>query len=89
MKAGKDTNKSDKEVELSGKVVVKKFGEGSKSEHEAVYLETATESYVLRKIGSNPFHDTSLHKLKGKNITARGTINNYIFLAKEVTPERE
>jgi len=84
MKAGKDTKKSDKEVELSGKVVIKKFGEGSKSEHEAVYFETGKESYVLRKIGGNPFNDTSLIKLKGKNITARGTINNYVFLAKEV-----
>jgi hypothetical protein len=35
-------------------------------------------------MGGNPFNVTSLHKLKGKNITARGTINNYIFLAKEV-----
>jgi hypothetical protein len=36
MKAGKDKNKRDKEVELSGNVVVKKLGEGSKSEHDAV-----------------------------------------------------
>ena len=84
MKAGKDSKKSDKEVELSGKVVVKKFGEGSKSEHEAVYLETGTGSYILRRIGGNPFNDTSLFKLKGKNITARGTINNYIFLARNI-----
>ena len=84
MKADKGAKKSGKEVELTGKVVLKKFGEGSKSEHEAIYFETGTGSYLLRKKGGNPFHDTSLHKLKGKNITARGTINNYIFLAKEV-----
>ena len=89
MKAGKDKNKSGKEVELSGKVVVKKFGEGSKSEHEAVYFETGAGSYVLRKIGGNPFNDPSLHKLEGKNITARGTINNYVFLAKEVREDGE
>ena len=84
MKADKDIKKKDKEVEISGKVVVKKFGEGSKSEHDAVYIETATDSYVIRKIGGNPFNNTSLFKLKGKNITARGTINNYVFLAREI-----
>ena len=84
MKAGKDAKKSDKEIELSGKVVIKKFGAGSKSEHDAVYIETGKESYVLRKVGGNPFIDVSFFKLEGKNITAKGTINNYIFLVKEV-----
>lgn len=89
MKAGKDRKKSIAEVELSGKVVVKKFGAGSKSEHDAIYIETGSISYILRKIGGNPFHDTSLHKLKGKNITARGTINNYIFFARDVVVSGE
>ena len=80
-------NKENKIVELTGKVVVKSFGAGSKSEHDAVYLETDTASYVLRKVGGNPFHDPSLQKLKGKTITAKGIISNYLFLVSEVKIE--
>jgi hypothetical protein len=83
MKADKrDIEKS--ETALSGKVVLKTFGEGSKSEHEAIYLETANGSYVLRRQGGNPFNDPVLFKLEGKNITARGILNKYVFLAKEI-----
>jgi hypothetical protein len=37
MKAGKEKNT---DVILTGKVVKKSFARGSKSEHEAVYIET-------------------------------------------------
>lgn len=72
------------ETELSGKVILKTFGEGSKSEHEAVYLETANGSYVLRRQGANPFNDPFLFKLEGKKITAMGVLNKYVFLAREI-----
>ena len=42
MKAGK---KKSKEIELEGKVVMASFGEGSKSEHEAVCLRTANDTF--------------------------------------------
>lgn len=71
-------------MELTGNVVLRKFGAGSKSEHDAVYLETKNASYVLRKMGGNPFHDESLHQLIGKTVTVKGFINNYTFLAKEL-----
>ena len=77
-------NKENNTVELTGKVVVKKFSPGSKSEHDAVCLETENASYVLRKVGGNPFHDPSLEKLKGKTVTAKGIISNYLFLASEI-----
>ena len=35
-------------TELTGKVVVQKFGEGSKSEHNAVYLDTGAEKYRIK-----------------------------------------
>lgn len=83
MKADKrDIEKS--ETELTGKVILKTFGEGSKSEHEAIYLETANGSYVLRRQGGNPFNDPVLFKLEGKKITARGILNKYVFLAREI-----
>ena len=71
MKAGKMTKKED-QVELNGKVVKKKFGQGSKSQHDAVYLETDSGSFVLRRKGGNPFNDPELNKLIGeKNLCYR------------------
>jgi hypothetical protein len=85
MKAG--NKNSNGETELSGKVVVKKFGEGSKSEHDAVYIETDEGSYVLKRMGGNPFNDPVLNDLIGKNITATGILDQYQFLAKELREE--
>ena len=60
-----------------GKVTKKVFGKGSKSEHEAVYLETARNQYVLRRQGGNPFHDPELHKLVGKTVQCIGVVDEY------------
>lgn len=79
MKAGKKN--SNKEKRLTGKVVIKKFGKGSKSEHKGVYIETDKGTFMLRRMGGNPFHDPVLLKLVGKTITATGTIDQYQFLA--------
>ena len=73
-----------KEVQLSGKVVIKKIAKGSKSERDAVLLQTDDKEYVLRKLGGNPFHDTSLESLAGKSITATGIADRNLFLVKEI-----
>jgi hypothetical protein len=78
----KPDNKSNPEKELTGKVVVKKFGTGSKSEHDAVCLETTEGTYVLKRLGGNPFNDPELNKLVGKQIKATGLLDQYQFLAK-------
>lgn len=72
------------QVELNGKVVKKKFGEGSKSEHDAVCLETDLGSYVLRRKGGNPFNDPELNKLVGEQILATGVVSNYLFIASDL-----
>jgi len=64
---------------LSGRVIRKTFGKGSKSEHEAIYLETDRGEYVLRRRGANPFSDPVLQDLVGKTISATGTIKEYVF----------
>jgi hypothetical protein len=64
---------------LIGKVIVQKFGEDSKSEHDAVYLDTGNEKYKLKKKGRNPFHDDSLYDLVGKTIEVEGNITSYFF----------
>jgi hypothetical protein len=71
-------------VELHGKVVLKKFAEGSKSEHDAVFLETEGNSYQLRRLGGNPFDDPQLKAMVGKNVSARGMLNDQLFIAHEL-----
>ena len=68
---------------LSGRVIRKTFGKGSKSEHEAIYLETDRGEYVLRRRGANPFSDPVLQDLVGKTISATGTIKEYVFFVDE------
>jgi len=82
MSANKKTNKID--TELTGKVVMKKFGKGSKSEHDAVCLQTSGGEYVLRRVGGNPFYDEMLHSMVGKEIKASGMLSDSIFFAKSV-----
>jgi hypothetical protein len=84
MSANKKENTGKKPTELSGKVVLKKFGEGSKSEHDAVCLQTNKGDFVLRRVGGNPFHDEVLHSLVGKQVVASGLVENYTFFAKEI-----
>ncbi|HEY4111952.1 hypothetical protein [Puia sp.] len=71
-------------VELKGRVVMRKFAEGSKSEHDAVFLETDGNSYHLRRLGGNPFDDPTLKAMVGKTISARGLLNDELFIAHEI-----
>ena len=72
------------QVEISGKVVLREFGAGSKSDHQAVFIETPQSSYLLRRQDGNPFYDPTLHAFVGKNVKAKGFMNDNIFLASEV-----
>ena len=70
----------ENEVELTGSVVVKAFAEGSKSEHDAVCLQTTEGTFVLRRVGGNPFNDEVLRELVGKRITSHGKIKGPYFM---------
>lgn len=66
-------------AEFKGQVVKRPFAVGSKSEREAVFLETKGDSYLLRQIGGNPYRDPELEKLVGKTIAAEGEIDDYML----------
>ncbi len=63
-----------------GKVTKKSFARGSKSEHDAVFLETGQGQYVLRRVGGNPFRDPQLEQLVGKTIRCRGEAKGYTLV---------
>jgi hypothetical protein len=60
-----------------GKVIKKPFAVGSKSEREAVQLDTGQGSFVLRRVGGNPLSDPELDKLVGKTIRCEGELQGY------------
>ena len=78
-KGSKKTAK-ESQVELTGSVIVKAFAEGSKSEHDAVCLQTIEGTFVLRRVGGNPFNDEVLLALVGKRITSHGRIKGPYFM---------
>ena len=66
-------------TKLKGKVISKPFSPGSKSEHDAIYLQVGKKNYKLKRQGGNPFHDEELNKLVNKSITASGLLTDYFF----------
>jgi hypothetical protein len=74
--------------ELMGLVIKASFAQGSKSEREAVMLDTGDKRYVLRREGGNAFFDPVLQQLVGKRIRARGSLTGYTFLMLDWTEIR-
>jgi hypothetical protein len=66
--------------EIAGQVVKGPFAVGSKSEHEAIYLNSKRGRFVLRRPGQNAFQDPVLEKLVGKTVRCRGEIDGYLLL---------
>ncbi|MBC9930214.1 hypothetical protein [Chitinophaga qingshengii] len=74
-------------VRLTGRLVLRTFGQRSKSEHLGVYLVCDQKEYLIRPAGANPFMNNPLMKLAGKTITAEGYIVDYVFLARSWAEE--
>jgi hypothetical protein len=71
-------------MRFQGRVVKRLHGAGSKSEHEAVYLDGPKGAFKLRLPDGNPFQDPRLDRLVGKSITADGEldrVSNQLFLS--------
>ena len=71
-------------MQVDGRIVRKAFGQGTKSEHEAVYVATPQGEYLLRRPASNPFEpDAELNSLVGKQVRLSGTLNGYTFFVSD------
>jgi hypothetical protein len=64
----------------SGTVEKRRFGKGSKSERDAIFLVTGDRDYVLRRQGGNAYHDPDLERLVGKQIRCTGIVTGYTLL---------
>ena len=86
MSADKKKNKPATVQTIRGVVIEKTYARGTKSQHEALYIQTTEHEYVLRRINANPFHDDWLHEFKGKEVTATGVLDKNTFLARDIKP---
>jgi len=70
-------------IDYVGTVQKGPFAAGSKSEHDAIFLNANNKQYVLRRANGNPFHDPDLEKLVGKTLQVTGVISGYTLIFSE------
>lgn len=69
---------------LRGVVVQGPFGTGSKSERDAIWLETSEGRLVLRRKDGPSYADRALEAYVGKRVTCDGFIVGYLLLAERI-----
>lgn len=67
-------------MKYRGRVSVQPRGGQSKSARDAVVLETASRTFILRIQGGNAFRDPVLDGLIGKKIEADGTEHDGVLI---------
>lgn len=68
---------------FEGRVVRRRVAARSKSEREAVMLETKDGDLVLRRFGGNAFSDQILDDLVGHRIRGTGTRTGYTLILRD------
>ena len=64
-------------VEITGRIILERVADGSKSERETTLLETDNgHRYILRRLGGNAMFDQELANLVGSRVGVTGNIVN-------------
>jgi hypothetical protein len=69
---------------LRGRVSQGEFGKGSKSERQAVFIDTAEGQYVLRRKDGPAFGDDALKKYVGRTVACDGFLAGTTLLAERI-----
>ena len=69
---------------VRGRVTKGEYGKGSKSEREAVFIETADARYILRRKSGPVFADTDLTQYVGHEVECDGFIVATTLLAERI-----
>jgi hypothetical protein len=69
---------------LTGTVTRGPFARGTKSERDAIWLETGDRRLVLRRKSGPAFDDRALEKYVGKRVRCDGFIVGYTLLAERI-----
>jgi hypothetical protein len=67
-------------MKIEGNVVRQRVNAGSKSEHDALVLQSALGDFRLQRAGGNPFWDDQLAGLEGKRIAVEGTVRDNVLI---------
>jgi hypothetical protein len=57
---------------MHGRITQGSYGKGSKSEHEAIFIETPNARYVLRPKTGHAYSDTKLRQFIGHEVECDG-----------------
>lgn len=78
--------RGDNKRTVKGTVVRKISSPGSKSEHEAFYLLSGGNQYLLRKPGGNPFETSAeFSAYEGMTVNCTGSTEDYVFFVDQIT----
>ncbi|MET0785730.1 MAG: hypothetical protein ABWY25_03415 [Paenisporosarcina sp.] len=69
---------------LRGRVTTGLHAKGSKSEHEAIFIETANGRYVLRRKKGPAFGDPELRQYVGHEVECDGFLIGMTLLAERI-----
>ena len=69
---------------LHGRVALGGYGKGSKSEREAVFIETVDARYILRRKTGSVFGDTELARYAGQKVECDGFLVGTTLLAERI-----
>jgi hypothetical protein len=69
---------------LAGTVLRGPYGTGSKSERQAIWLETAEGKLVLRRKVGPAFDDRTLEKYVGKRVSCGGLVVDNTLIAERI-----
>jgi hypothetical protein len=66
---------------ITGRVSRGTFGAGSKSEHDAVWIDTEGGRFVLRRKGGPAMGDRALERYVGRTVRCDGTLLAHTLVA--------
>ena len=69
---------------VTGSVARAPFGGGSKSRHVAVWIDTGTSRYVLRRKGGPAMGDKDLDRYVGHEVRCDGVLLEHTLLAERI-----
>ena len=69
---------------LRGRVAEGPFARGSKSERIAIFLETGSNRYVLRRRDGPSYADATLQQLVGCDVECDGVVVSYVLIVDRI-----
>jgi hypothetical protein len=73
--------------QLRGQVTRGEYGKGSKSERDAVFVDTGSKRYILRRKKGPAYGDKALEKYIGHRVVCNGLVMGTTLIAETIDIE--